>query len=218
MSQENSKTPLLVLGARPYSLAFADSFIDHPDYEVAGYVENMDESRRGTEHGGLPVYWVDDLPKFQKTHRVICSLGTTFRNMFVEPVKAMGMEFITLVHPTATVSRTTTLGEGTSLNIGNIVAGFTTLGEHVHVNRGVTIGHHTVINDYVTVGPGVNIAGNCVIGQHTFIGIGATIVDGITIGRHCVIGAGSVVTKNLPDRVMALGVPARIVKEGIDGK
>jgi len=218
MSQKTSKAPLLILGARNYSLAFADSFFDHPDYEVAGYVENMDRTRSGSVHGGLPVHWVDDLPKFRETHRVICSLGTTLRNQFVEPVMAMGLKFATLVHPTANVSRTSTVGQGTSLNINNIVAGFSKLSEHVHVNRGVNIGHHTVISDYVTVGPGANIAGNCVIGPHTFIGIGATVVDGIKIGSHCVIGAGSVVTKDLPDRVMALGVPARVVKEGIEGK
>lgn len=218
MRQENKKKPLLILGARSYSLAFSDAFADATDYEVVGFVENMDPDRDGSLHGDLPVYWVDDLPKFKDTHHVICSLGTTFRNKFVEPVRAMGMRFATLVHPTASVSRTTSVGEGTSLNIGNIVAGFTTLGQHVHVNRGVNIGHHTVIENYVTVGPGVNIAGNCLIGSHTFIGIGATVVDGIKIGSHCVIGAGSVVTKDLPDRVMVLGVPARVVKEGIEGK
>jgi acetyltransferase-like isoleucine patch superfamily enzyme len=64
----------------------------------------------------------------------------------------------------------------------------------------------------------VNIAGNCRIGAHTYVGIGATVIDGIKIGRHCVIGGGAVVTKDLPDRVLAVGVPAKIVKEGIEGK
>lgn len=218
MTESVQATPLLILGARPYSLAFADAFTDVTAYTIAGYVENMERERAGTEHGGLPVHWFEDLPQFKDSHHVICSLGTTFRNRFVEPVKNMGMTFAKLVHSTAIISRNSTFGEGTSFNIGDIVAGFTTVGCHVHVNRGATIGHHTIIEDYVTVGPGVNIAGNCRIGAHTYIGIGANIVDGITIGRHCVIGAGAVVTNDLPDRVLAVGVPAKIVKEGIDGK
>lgn len=218
MNASAQPIPLLILGARPYSLAFADAFADVTAYQIAGYVENMERERAGSEHGGLPVHWFEDLPQFKDTHHVICSLGTTFRHRFVEPVQAMGMIFATLVHPTATISRNSTFGEGTSFNIGDIVAGFTTIGRHVHINRGATIGHHTIIEEYVTVGPGVNIAGNCHIGAHTYLGIGANVVDGITIGRHCVIGAGAVVTKDLPDRVLAVGVPAKIVKEGIDGK
>jgi sugar O-acyltransferase (sialic acid O-acetyltransferase NeuD family) len=178
----------------------------------------MERDKADTLLDGLPIYWVDVLPRFKETHQVICGLGTTFRNRFVEPVTEMGMTFATLVHPTAVLSRQATLGEGSSLNILNIVAGFTTIGRHVQVNRGATIGHHTVIEDYVTVGPGVNIAGNCRIGAHTYVGIGATVIDGIKIGRHCVIGGGAVVTKDLPDRVLAVGVPAKIVKEGIEGK
>lgn len=215
---DDPQIPVLVLGARPYSLAFVDAFEVLDQFRVAGYVENMEKERAGTQHGGVPVHWIDELPGFRNGHQVICSLGTTFRNRFVEPVEAMGLEFATWVHPTCVVSRKSTVGAGSSINIGGIVAGFTAIGRHVHVNRGVTIGHHTVIEDYVTVGPGVDIAGNCRIGAHTYIGIGATIIDGIRIGRHCVVGAGAVVTKDLPDRVLALGVPAKVAKEGIEGK
>ncbi|MBN9693048.1 MAG: acetyltransferase [Verrucomicrobia bacterium] len=218
MTNSSPPTPLLILGARPYSLAFADAFEDVTGFEIVGYVENRERERAGTWHGGRMIYWVDDLPRFRESHQVICSLGTTFRNQFTEPVKAMGLTFATLVHPTATVSRRSTLGEGTSISIGSIIAGFTTVGCHVHVNRGVNIGHHTLIEDFVTIGPGVNLAGNCHVGAHTYVGIGATIIDGIKIGRHCVIGAGAVVTQDLPDRVLAVGVPAKVVKEGIEGK
>lgn len=214
----STPTPLLILGARPYSLAFADAFEDVTHFEIAGFVENRERDRAGTLHGGRMIYWIDDLPRFRDTHQVICGLATTFRDQFITPVKAMGLIFATLVHPTANVSRRSTLGEGANINIGSTIAGFTTVGRHVQVNRGVTIGHHAVIEDFVTIGPGVNLAGNCHVGAHTYVGIGATIIDGIKIGRHCVIGAGAVVTQDLPDRVLAVGVPAKIVKEGIDGK
>jgi acetyltransferase-like isoleucine patch superfamily enzyme len=48
--------------------------------------------------------------------------------------------------------------------------------------------------------------------------MGAVVIDHITIGSHSVIGAGAVVTKDVPDHVLVVGVPARIVKEGIAGK
>ncbi len=210
--------PLLILGATPYALVFADAFSDLPQFQVAGFVENLDRERRGQKHGDWPVYWIDELAPLRETHAVICCLSTTHRDPYIRQVKDLGFAFATLVHPTATVSRKSTVGEGTSLNIGCIVAGYSRIGNYVQVNRGVTIGHHTVIEDFVTIQPGVNLAGNCHIGPQTYIGIGATIVDGIKIGAHSVIGAGAVVTQDLPDRVLAVGVPAKIIKEGIDGK
>jgi maltose O-acetyltransferase len=48
--------------------------------------------------------------------------------------------------------------------------------------------------------------------------MGAKVLDKHTIGRGCLIGAGAVVTHDLPDRVLALGVPAKVVKTEIELK
>lgn len=53
------------------------------------------------------------------------------------------------------------------------------------------------------------------IGDYSFIGCGAIIMPGVSIGDHCIIGAGSVVTRDVPSRCIAVGNPARIVKEGV---
>ena len=49
------------------------------------------------------------------------------------------------------------------------------------------------------------------VGERTFIGCNSTIMPGVTIGKRCVIGAGSVVTKDIPDGCVAVGVPARVI-------
>lgn len=51
------------------------------------------------------------------------------------------------------------------------------------------------------------------IREGAHIGIGSIIMPGVTIGRGAVIGAGSVVTKDVPDYCLALGVPAKVIKE-----
>jgi acetyltransferase EpsM len=56
------------------------------------------------------------------------------------------------------------------------------------------------------------------IGDGTYVGMGATVLDNISIGKGCTIGAGSVVTKDLPDAVKVVGVPARIVETGVEPK
>ena len=49
-------------------------------------------------------------------------------------------------------------------------------------------------------------------GELSFIGIGTTIIQGIKIGRNVTIGAGSVVIKDIPDNVITIGNPAKIIK------
>ena len=50
------------------------------------------------------------------------------------------------------------------------------------------------------------------IGEGSYIGINAVIVGNVKIGKHCVVGANSVVTKDVPDYCVAVGSPARVIK------
>lgn len=52
-----------------------------------------------------------------------------------------------------------------------------------------------------------------IIGRSTFIGTGAIIMPGVCIGEHCVIGANSVVTHNIADYSIAVGIPAVVIKQ-----
>lgn len=54
------------------------------------------------------------------------------------------------------------------------------------------------------------------IGKSCVIGVGATIMGGVHIGDYCVVGAGSVVTKDVPDKTIVAGNPARVIKEGFE--
>ena len=60
--------------------------------------------------------------------------------------------------------------------------------------------------------PTVNILGRVDVSSYTHIGANATILPDIKIGKNSIIGAGSVVTKDVPDNVVVLGVPAKIIK------
>ena len=85
------------------------------------------------------------------------------------------------------------------------------------MNRGALVGHNVEIGDCVTIGPGANIAGFGRIGPGTYIGMGAIIVEQVVIGSGSVVAAGAVVTRPVPEHVMVAGMPARIVKQGVDG-
>jgi sugar O-acyltransferase (sialic acid O-acetyltransferase NeuD family) len=210
--------PLLILGARSFASEVADLAAEIPGIQVAGFVENLEPERCRETLDGLPVYWVEDIAALAQSHWAICALGTTHRSRLITQVAAYGFSFATLVHPSARVSLKGTVGEGTLISAGAILAVSTQIGRHVLVNRGALIGHHTMIGEYVTIGPGANIAASCRIGAATYIGIGAIVIDHVTIGSHSVVGAGAVVTSDVPDNVLVVGVPARVVKENIAGK
>jgi len=211
-------TPVVILGARTLAEEIADLISEMPGYEVRAFVENMDRDRCREPLAGLPVLWVDALAMLETGVQAICGLATTQRRRYVEQVHALGVPFATLLHPRARVSQTAELGEGCFLSPFANVSVRSKLGQHVFVNRGVLIGHHTTIGDFCSIHPGANIAGKVTIGEQTYIGMGAIIRDGVTIGSGCVIAAGAVVTRDLPDHVLVMGVPAQIVQTGIEAK
>lgn len=194
-----------------------DLISEIPGCEVTAFVENMDPDRCSLEIEGLPVLWVDQLAGLAETHTAICALGTTHRSRFIEQAAAVGMSFATLIHPTARVSSRAVLGEGCFVSAQAVVSTRTRLAPHVFVNRGVLIGHHVRIGSYCSLQCGANIAGNAVIGDATYVGMSAAVLHRVTIGKGCVIAAGAVVTRDLPDHVQAVGMPARIVKTDIEG-
>ena len=77
------------------------------------------------------------------------------------------------------------------------------------MNTGAIIEHDCIIGDFANICPGVSMAGHTKIGRKSFLGIGSTIMDDITVGEESVVGAGAVVIRNVPDRVVVAGVPAK---------
>jgi sugar O-acyltransferase (sialic acid O-acetyltransferase NeuD family) len=121
--------------------------------------------------------------------------------------------YATLVHPSAVLPQMRTLGNGVHISPLSVVAPYAELGDFTLLKRRTSVGHHTILEPYVRLNPGANVAGYCRIGEGTMIGMGANVLEEITIGRGSIIGAGSVVTADVPDGVVAYGVPARVVGE-----
>jgi sugar O-acyltransferase (sialic acid O-acetyltransferase NeuD family) len=188
-----------------------------PGWRVDKLVDSIDPTRAGDAVAGIPIVWVEDLASYSGSHHALGALGTTKRRAFVEQVEGYGIPFATLIHPSARVSTSAEVAEGTLVSRGCLVAARAAIGRHVLLNRGSTIGHHTTVGDYVTVGPGVHIASSVRVGGGTFVGIGATIIDHVEIGAGSIVAAGAVVTGDIPECVLVAGVPARVLRQNVEG-
>ena len=113
---------------------------------------------------------------------------------------------------------------GQNVNVGNNVS----IGDFCKVQNNVSIYEGVTLEDYVFCGPsmvftnildpkckypqvGAQFYVKTLVKEGASIGANATIVCGITLGKHCLIGAGSVVTKDIPDYALVVGVPGKVI-------
>ena len=120
------------------------------------------------------------------------------------------LEFATAIHPSAIISPSAKIGEGSVVMAGAVINADAVIGKHCIVNTGATVDHDCVIGDYCHIAPGANVSGGTHIGEGTWIGVGACVIQCLNIGKDCMIGAGSVVVKDIPDGVTAYGNPCKV--------
>jgi acetyltransferase-like isoleucine patch superfamily enzyme len=105
------------------------------------------------------------------------------------------------------------IGEGTWIGPFCLIdgSGGLVIGRGCDLAGGVHVYTHSSVRRCVSDRSVPNERAPVRIGDCTFIGANAVVLMGVTIGSHCVIGAGAVVTTDIPDRSVAVGIPARVV-------
>jgi len=213
MTSARNKRQLAILGAGGFAEEVADLASAGEEFEPVAFIEGVDAQKCDRPLHGLPVVWIGDAARLAESCVTVCAVGTPKRNGFIQQAQAHGLSFVTVVHPSASIFPSATLGVGTIVSAGAVIAARARLAQHVIVNRGSLIGHHVSIGDFTTISPGANIAGGATIGDGCYVGMGAIVLEGVSIGKGSVVGAGAVVTRDVPELVQVIGTPARVVKE-----
>ena len=123
------------------------------------------------------------------------------------------LNIVTLIHPSAVISDSATIKEGTVIMANVVINTDSKIGKCCIINTSSVIEHDNIIADFVHISPQVACAGDVKIGDYAHIGIGSCIIQGIAIGSNSIIGAGSVVVKNIDNQKLAYGNPCKIIKE-----
>ena len=121
--------------------------------------------------------------------------------------------FYNAIHPSVIISEFVNLGNDVIICAGSILTVNILIKNHVILNLNNTVGHDSVIEDYCSIMPGVSINGENHIGNGVYIGTGATFIQKVQVGEWSIIGAGAVVIEDIPDHVVAVGIPAKAKKK-----
>jgi sugar O-acyltransferase (sialic acid O-acetyltransferase NeuD family) len=146
--------------------------------------------------------------------RLHIALGNPLiKRQIAERCETMDIELIRAIHPSAVISPTARLGKGVTVGAGAVINTDATIGDFVLINTGVIIEHDAVIGDYANISPRACIGGRVTVGEEAFIGSGAIVLARTQVGMRAIVGMGAVVTRNVPDKTLSYGVPAKVIKE-----
>lgn len=179
---------------------------------VFGFIEENCK-RSGTKIHDKIIMDATIIKKLNKNSIFIGAIGSPKRKRLIKTIESNGFSFHTLIHPSAIIGKNVNIGKGCIICSQTNLTCDIEIGFHSIVNIGSTISHDCKIGSFVTISPGVNIGGNVEIGDECWIGIGAKIINKVKIGKGSFIGAGAVVTKNIPKNVLAVGIPAKVMKK-----
>lgn len=178
-------------------------------WNILGWVSN---ENAGTIISGLPVLGSDDwLLHYDKPVDVAISVGSgSLRKQIVDRCrKNPNVNFPNLIAPNVSLSDSVELGIGCIITAQSILTVDIKIGDFFVCSVACTVAHDCKFGDFVTLLPGAHISGNVTLGDGVSIGTGATIIQGISVGEEAFIGAGAAVVKNIPQRCVAVGVPAK---------
>jgi UDP-perosamine 4-acetyltransferase len=205
---------LVMLGAGGHARSLLDAIRAAGEHEVVALTDPRAELA-GTRIDGVEVVGDDarleDLRErgIEAACMGVGGVGDNgVRMRAFELARTLGFALPAVVHPAATVSATTSLGDGSAVLAGAVVGPGARVGVNVIVNTGAIVEHDCAIADHVHVASGAVLGGAVTVGEAAHIGLGACVLQGVTVGPGAVVGAGAVVIRDVGAGDRVVGVPA----------
>ena len=201
---------LLIVGAGGHGKVVVEAAAAMNKWGKIAFLD--DNYQSDVQHHDYPVLGVlDSYSEFLEEYKdLFIAVGNNQDRLeLMEKYTRAGFNIPVIIHPTATVSNTAKICHGTVILANVVVNASVTIGHGSIINTSSSIDHDCVLGDAVHICPGTNLAGGVNVGRLSWIGIGSCIIQGINIGEEVTVGAGAVVIKDIPDKIMVAGNPAK---------
>lgn len=189
--------------------------IEHRWTEII-YIDDINNLK---EIDGQRVMRINDIVKLYEELEVTIAVGEPMlRNKLYERVKALNISLPILVHPGVYIDTTTKLGRGVTICEGVTITCNVSIGDNTFVHPHAVIGHDIKVGKHCVIGSNSQIGGASVLGDNVYMGFLSGVKEKISIGNDVICSAGAIVFRNLPDNVIAMGNPARIIRKNDEKK
>lgn len=126
-----------------------------------------------------------------------------------EKLAKLQLKWHAAVHPSAIISPSVTIEEGTVVMPLAVINARTRVGKHCIINTGAIVEHDNVIGDYSHVSVNASLGGTVKLGEKVWVGIGASVKNNVDICDDVFIGAGTAVIENINEEGTYVGLPAK---------
>jgi sugar O-acyltransferase (sialic acid O-acetyltransferase NeuD family) len=150
-----------------------------------------------------------------KDTRFILALGNpSHRKLVTDKLTHIGGKLTSIIANSAILGKyEVELSDGLNIMHHVMISNSVKIGLGTLINSFSSVHHDINIGEFCEVSPHAVLLGGCSLGNYTSIGANATILPNVKVGNNVIVGAGSVVTKDVPDNCLVVGVPALIKKE-----
>ncbi len=208
---------LLIIGSKSTALEIYDVVINHIQNEyskivfVIGDKETMCNSFSYIKDSDITKYVENN----NKYYYIISFANHNLRVKFENLLNSYGMTPINVIHPSAIISKSATIGLGNYIAANCVISYNAKIKNHNVINFNSTIGHDTIINNHCTINPGARISGNVEIGERVLIGSNSVIFQGVKIGSDCLIDALTYIDRNIESKMICSSKKLEIFKRVI---
>jgi len=204
---------MILIGYSGHAFVICDALIENGE-SVVGYCDVKEKERNPYNLKYLGYESDDEVYAMIKQCHYFVAVGNNVnRKEITEKLISKLEQPDNIFSKTATISSNASFGKGVFVGTKAIINALAAISDGVICNTGSIIEHECEIGAYASIGSGAVLGGNVKIGESTLIGSNATIRKGLTIGKNVVIGAGTVIVKDVPDSLVVVGNPQRILRE-----
>jgi sugar O-acyltransferase (sialic acid O-acetyltransferase NeuD family) len=208
---------ILLFGGGLHATYCIDIINKENKYNIIGIADSIKDT--GTELLGYKIIGrqeqLKELIANYDIHAGIITIGDNWsRKIVYDCIKNQSpdFKFVNAIHPSTIIGMNVKLGVGIVIMAGCIINPNSIVGDFCFLATGAQIEHDCKIGDFASISAGSITGGKVNIGKYSAITLGVTIIDRLNIGENTVVGSGSLVTKDLPDNVIAYGSPSKIIR------